>query len=133
MASPSCLPTSDDVFGPIVKGCRSNFDFTLLFEQAILTIGPAVLLLLFVPPRIIRLLRSNKKTLSSRPRLYKTVIPFLSSTWNWLIVSGRLRRVGWRSAGHIDILVQEPAHQGSAALLHPRIPCRHRNSLLISL
>ncbi|KAE9378324.1 putative multidrug resistance protein [Stipitochalara longipes BDJ] len=72
MASPSCLPKSDDVFGPIVQGCRSNFDFTLLFEQTILSIGPAALLLIFAPPRVIRLLRSPKKTLSSRLRLYKT-------------------------------------------------------------
>ena len=64
---------NDDVFGPVVKGCRANFDFTLLFEQSILTIGPAALLLLFAPPRLIRLLRSNRKTLSSRLRVYKTV------------------------------------------------------------
>lgn len=73
MASPSCLPVKDDEFGPIVEGCRSNFDFTLFFEQTILTIGPAALLLLFAPPRVIRLLRSTRKTLPSRLRLYKTV------------------------------------------------------------
>lgn len=68
-----CQPSSDDSFGPIVKGCRSDFDFTLLFEQTILSIGPAVLLLLFTPLRLVTLLRYRTKTRFSRFRSIKTV------------------------------------------------------------
>jgi hypothetical protein len=133
MASPSCLPKSDDVFGPIVQGCRSNFDFTLLFEQTILSIGPAALLLIFAPPRVIRLLRSTKKTLSSRLRLYKTVLTFRSPRGPQLtFFLVRLSRFGRRPVGLIDLLVQEPAHLGSFAFRYSLISCRHRTPLLVS-
>ncbi|RFU32078.1 hypothetical protein B7463_g4239, partial [Scytalidium lignicola] len=61
----------DNSFGPVIDGCRANFDFTLLFEQSIFSIGPAALLLLFAPPRFAKLLRSTKKT--SRFSLAKTI------------------------------------------------------------
>jgi ATP-binding cassette subfamily C (CFTR/MRP) protein 1 len=50
----SCTVQDDDVFGPVVvSSCRGGFDFTLLFEQAILSCGPSALFLLIVPLRII--------------------------------------------------------------------------------
>jgi hypothetical protein len=58
-----CHSSSDNVFGPAVQGCRSYFDFTLLFEQSILTIGPAAILLLCTGPRIAQLWKASKKTL----------------------------------------------------------------------
>jgi len=61
-----CLPTADDVFGPVVSGCRQDFDFTLLFEQSILTLVPAALLLLVAPLRLLQLYKANAKT---RPAL----------------------------------------------------------------
>ncbi|CZT41190.1 related to multidrug resistance protein [Rhynchosporium secalis] len=74
-ASPSpCQPSNDDTFGPILKDCRSGFDFTLLFEQTILSIGPASLLLLFAPPRIVTLLKSSAKTRFSSSRFLKSVV-----------------------------------------------------------
>ena len=57
-----CSAKADDTFGPAVAQCRENFDFTLLFEQTILTIAPAALFLLCVPVRIIRLYRRSMKT-----------------------------------------------------------------------
>ena len=57
-------PSADNAFGPAIgANCRSTFDFTLLFEQTILTIAPASILLLLAPPRIWHLLRSSTKTL----------------------------------------------------------------------
>jgi hypothetical protein len=38
-----CDLDADDAFGPVVVGCRQGFDFTLLFEQAILSTLPAAL------------------------------------------------------------------------------------------
>ncbi|CZR60647.1 related to multidrug resistance protein [Phialocephala subalpina] len=72
MAS-SCLASSDNTFGPIVQGCRSNFDFTLLFEQSILSIAPAALFLLAAPPRLSRLLKRNKKTIPNHYRISKAL------------------------------------------------------------
>ena len=37
---PECL--NDGSFGPIVRGCRAEFDFTTVFEQTILSILPSV-------------------------------------------------------------------------------------------
>lgn len=58
-----CVPGADDVLGPVVRGCRDNFDFTLLFEQSFFQIAPSILLLLIVPLRASRLRRQNVKTL----------------------------------------------------------------------
>ncbi len=66
----------DNAFGPVVQGCRSDFDFTLLFEQSVLTIGPAALLLLFAPSRLISLLSSSRKTFSRRILSIKAVCIF---------------------------------------------------------
>ncbi|TVY88460.1 ABC transporter [Lachnellula willkommii] len=69
----TCQPLNDNVIGPVVQGCRSGFDFTLLFEQTILSIGPAALLLLSTPPRLLRLLQTTRKTISSRLRSFKAL------------------------------------------------------------
>jgi ATP-binding cassette, subfamily C (CFTR/MRP), member 1 len=105
MATPSCLPTSDDVFGPVVQGCRSNFDFTLFFEQTILSIGPAALLLLFAPPRMIQLWRESKKTVSSRFLLYKTVRTPTLHPGIKLKVLVLLYLIDWHPIGLVDLLV----------------------------
>lgn len=41
MASSSCGSAVQDVFGPVVAStCLDGFDFTLLFEEAVLTLVP---------------------------------------------------------------------------------------------
>lgn len=55
----------DDSFGPHAGDCRGGFDFTLLFEEAILTIVPIGLLLMVLPPRIWYLLKRTKKVLAA--------------------------------------------------------------------
>ncbi|KAJ0159330.1 Canalicular multispecific organic anion transporter 1 [Colletotrichum tanaceti] len=50
------MACNDNTFGPVIAaGCRASFDFTLLFEQSILSIGPSVLLLILIPPRLLQL------------------------------------------------------------------------------
>lgn len=66
---------TDDAFGPAVGDCRGGFDFTLLFEQSILSIAPSALFLLVAPVKIFRLLRVNVKTLPNRIFTLKTVSP----------------------------------------------------------
>jgi hypothetical protein len=65
MLAATCLE-ADSSFGPSVPpGCRSGFDFTLYFEQAILSIVPAVLFLLITAVRLVQLFRANIVTVPS--------------------------------------------------------------------
>ncbi len=50
-----CL--NDDTFGPIVVGCRENFDFTLVFEQSVFSIIPSACFAVLALARIARLSR----------------------------------------------------------------------------
>ena len=51
----------DDTFGPYAGHCRGGFDFTLLFEESILSIVPLVLLIGVIPLRILYLIRRSVK------------------------------------------------------------------------
>jgi hypothetical protein len=56
----------DNSFGPFYKlPNKSTFDFTLLFEETILSIAPSALLLLLIPPRILHLWKTPRKVNSS--------------------------------------------------------------------
>jgi hypothetical protein len=57
----NCPKSSDQFFGPAVS-CPHVFDFTLLFEQSIFSIGPSILFLLLVPLRIWNLYGKTIKT-----------------------------------------------------------------------
>lgn len=57
----NCPRSADQSFGPAVV-CPHVFDFTLLFEQSIFSIGPSVLFLLLVPLRILNLYGKTVKT-----------------------------------------------------------------------
>ncbi|KAG7145577.1 ABC transporter FUM19 like protein [Verticillium longisporum] len=59
----SCL--NDDTFGPIVRGCRDDFDFTLRFQRIILAIVPATFFLALSISRAI--------WLSQQPRIVSGV------------------------------------------------------------
>lgn len=51
----------DDTFGPYAGFCRGGFDFTLLFEESILSIVPLVLLIGVIPLRLLYLIRRSPK------------------------------------------------------------------------
>ncbi|KAK0624550.1 P-loop containing nucleoside triphosphate hydrolase protein [Bombardia bombarda] len=63
----------DGAFGPIIHTCRQDFDFTLTFEQAIFSIAPSALLLLFAPIRIAVLRKRDLKVEGPRLRTAKVV------------------------------------------------------------
>lgn len=66
--------TLDNNFGPFLQiPGQETFDFTLLFEETILSIGPSALLLLFIPPRILRLWKSPRKVTGSYLQTTKIV------------------------------------------------------------
>jgi hypothetical protein len=62
-ASGICQLEADQRFGPRVVGCRDNFDFTLLFEQIVLSLAPSALLVILSICRVLQLRRHNVKTL----------------------------------------------------------------------
>ena len=87
MASQSCS-NIDDSFGPYAGGCRGGFDFTLLFEECILTILPLLLTLLVTPFRLFYLTRKSVKVVRSRLlpcKLVCVVSVFSYYTVTWLL------------------------------------------------
>ncbi|RMZ79569.1 hypothetical protein DV737_g3391, partial [Chaetothyriales sp. CBS 132003] len=57
-----CEFQADNVFGPRIVVCRDGFDFTLLFEQSILSIGPSAIALIASVGWIVNLLQQDVKT-----------------------------------------------------------------------
>jgi ATP-binding cassette, subfamily C (CFTR/MRP), member 1 len=55
-ANAQCSVSADNAFGPQVEPCRREFDFTLLFEESILSIAPSVLFLVLTCIRVRSLL-----------------------------------------------------------------------------
>lgn len=56
----------DDSFGPHAGDCRGGFDFTLLFEETILTLVTAGVLLIALPPRAWYLSARAKKVVANK-------------------------------------------------------------------
>ncbi|RAH71082.1 P-loop containing nucleoside triphosphate hydrolase protein [Aspergillus aculeatinus CBS 121060] len=69
----SCSPEADNSFGPVIA-CPAIFDFTLLFEQSILAIGPSAIFLLVVPWRIWSLYTENIKTVANKAHWGKLAV-----------------------------------------------------------
>lgn len=63
----------DDTFGPHARTCRDGFDFTLLFEDTILSLLPLGLLVLVAPFRILYTFKKGRKVVSSPLLLLKVV------------------------------------------------------------
>ncbi|KAK6510125.1 hypothetical protein TWF481_004839 [Arthrobotrys musiformis] len=57
-----CSIAADALFGPVVKGCRGNFDFTFAFEQYFFAIAPSVVGLLLAAARTRVLVGRNPST-----------------------------------------------------------------------
>ncbi|KAK6823100.1 hypothetical protein RU639_006189 [Aspergillus parasiticus] len=71
---PGCSLQADNNFGPAIDpGCRDGFDFTLLFEQAILGLVPAVAFLLVCPLRLQFLVKRDVRTQPHIMRLAKMI------------------------------------------------------------
>lgn len=64
----ACLPSADNSFGPIVDGCRDDFDFTLKFEQCFFVVAPSAAMLLGSVVRL-RHVQSRSQKLIDATRL----------------------------------------------------------------
>jgi hypothetical protein len=63
--SSSLCSVIDDTFGPYAGDCRGGLDFTLLFEESILSILPLALVLLAAPLRLLHLYKGGVKVTQS--------------------------------------------------------------------
>lgn len=79
--SASCAQFPDNSWGPVVDDCARSFDFTLLFEESILSILPSVILLLFAPVRLVSLSRKKRVVGGNALRFGKLVgsLPAIST------------------------------------------------------
>jgi ATP-binding cassette subfamily C (CFTR/MRP) protein 1 len=64
---------NDDLLGPGVRGCRGDFDFTLLFEEIFLSIVPSALFLMLAVWRIIHIARRKRVLGGSHFQMVKLV------------------------------------------------------------
>ncbi|KAF5252095.1 hypothetical protein FANTH_2843 [Fusarium anthophilum] len=70
-----CTSSVDASFGPFVgPECRDGFDFTLVFEQSILVLFPAALLLILAPIRLFHLRNVPVKVTGHRLRTVKLAL-----------------------------------------------------------
>ena len=69
----ACRAIADDFFGPVVDECARTFDFTLLFEESILSILPSALLLFAAPVRLLSLTKRKRVVGGNVFRLVKLV------------------------------------------------------------
>ncbi|KAH8427289.1 uncharacterized protein LDX57_005003 [Aspergillus melleus] len=69
----------DGGFGPFVasSGCRDGFDFTVLFENAILNIAPTACFLLLLPIRLFQLAREPRQVRASKIRVVTLIVAAL--------------------------------------------------------
>ncbi|KAH9430121.1 hypothetical protein MCOR02_009841 [Pyricularia oryzae] len=69
-----CPADADRVFGPAIQGCRSDFDFTLLFQDSVLGILPSSVLIILSASRLVFLARRH--AVASLNWLYYSKIGF---------------------------------------------------------
>ena len=67
----SCL--NDFEFGPAVEGCRSDFDFTQLFENTILWSLPSAIFVLVATLRFLHLLKKPRVVSAHYLQIIKAV------------------------------------------------------------
>ncbi|KAI1128414.1 ABC transporter [Nemania abortiva] len=74
----ACPSNADLSFGPAIDSrCRGGFDFTLLFEESILSLIPAALFILVSPWRLVYLVKSSTKAGFNPARFQKLAVAFV--------------------------------------------------------
>ncbi|KAF5561502.1 multidrug resistance-associated 1 [Fusarium phyllophilum] len=82
-----CTSSVDASFGPFVgPECRDGFDLTLVFEQSILVLSPAALLLILAPIRLFRLRNVPVKVTGHRLRTVKLALISLLAVLHLVLV-----------------------------------------------
>lgn len=89
MASTTCL--NDNEFGPVVRGCRDDFDFTVTFELTIFSLFPNSI---FILVAIIRCSQLFKRVRLVHARLFLGAKLVSSQTmWTLMFVIARTNQL----------------------------------------
>lgn len=124
----TCLNDFD--FGPTVRGCRDDFDFTQFFERTVLWSLPSAVFILAALLRLVYIYRKPKVVLAARLQQVKCVSTATKLTIEYsfliLALTGLHRRLRWPAA--------EPARRLSPPrrLSHPTMDRRWFLSVLHS-
>ncbi|KAK2026621.1 hypothetical protein LX32DRAFT_729954 [Colletotrichum zoysiae] len=120
-----CSIEADRVFGPAVQGCRSDFDFTLLFHDSILAILPSAVLIILASIRITTLVyRPTFARLDSR-YYSKLAVAFLSAALQLALLIQRCLTEDTKTAASVPAAVLAFAAACALCLLSP---IEHRKS-----
>ncbi|OAA71497.1 ABC transporter, transmembrane domain, type 1 [Cordyceps fumosorosea ARSEF 2679] len=114
-----CL--NDDRVGPLVVGCRDNFDFTKTFEQLALSIAPNVSFIVIAATRIAKLSKASARgTLAHRLLLTKTLTALALLGLHFAYLNFLLAQN--RYGGRYDVFAAALATSSTAVLaLHLRL------------
>ncbi|GKZ26663.1 hypothetical protein AbraCBS73388_002914 [Aspergillus brasiliensis] len=88
----NCSIASEDVFGPQARECYGGYDFTLVFEESVMTIGPIGLLLLCLFSRLVYLYRKSPRD-GSKDGAYTTKL----ISYGWFAAIQTAILVSWTS------------------------------------
>jgi hypothetical protein len=67
------LCAGDGSFGPVIQGCRDDYDFTLLFQQMVLRLGPAIIFVVLGTVNALSLRRKSRRKCVASIAMYKQV------------------------------------------------------------
>ncbi|KFX96939.1 hypothetical protein O988_05104 [Pseudogymnoascus sp. VKM F-3808] len=83
-----CL--NDDTFGPTVRGCRDDFDFTQKFERILFSAVPASIFILVAIVRVFNLAQKPRLVLATPFQLIKilTITVYVASQLSLLVLVG---------------------------------------------
>ncbi|KAK1570181.1 canalicular multispecific organic anion transporter 1 [Colletotrichum navitas] len=120
-----CSIEADRVFGPAVQGCRSDFDFTLLFHDSILTILPSAVLIILASIQITILV--YRPTFARLDRRYysKLAVAFVSAALQLALLIQRCLTEDIKTAASVPAAVLGFAAACALCLLSP---IEHRKS-----
>lgn len=81
LKAPTSCALADNTFGPATSAnCRGGFDFTLLFEETILSILPLTFILVVAPFRVLYLFKKQTKIIRGKRLLLHTKLVWASLT-----------------------------------------------------
>ncbi|TQV95595.1 hypothetical protein V2A60_000779 [Cordyceps javanica] len=114
----NCL--NDHTFGPLVVGCRDNFDFTKTFEQSALSILPNAFFIVIATTRVAKLTRTPATIQAPHLLLAKTLAAFALLGLNCAYLGFQLAKSNY--GGRYNVLAAALATISTAVLiLHSRL------------
>ncbi|KFY76365.1 hypothetical protein V499_03976 [Pseudogymnoascus sp. VKM F-103] len=128
-----CL--NDDTFGPVVQGCRDDFDFTQKFERILFTAVPASAFILVAIVRVSHLAQKPRLVLATPFQLVKilTIIIYAASQLSLLVLLSIVDAAAVRSFSIAGIALAFTASLLMIAVSFLEHARSHRTSALLNI